>query len=164
MNTAAAIMLGVLGAVNLGFEDWGEGRAVGWTRGEGGRVTSECDDPSEGRCAAKIIRNPRASGEAMSLSQQLPAYEARGHTVTLSGWMRTQEWSAAASGLWIRVEGAGGELAYASTLVSGRAGATVWQRVEVEVHVAPSAERVVIGMRLEGHGTAWFDDLAIAIR
>ena len=164
MSTAAAIMLGVLGAVNLGFEDWGEGRAVGWTRGEGGRLTSECDDPSEGRCAARLIRQRRDVGEAMTLSQQLPAHDALGRTVTFSGWMRTQEWSAAASGLWVRVEGAGRELAYASTLVSGRAGATVWQRVEVEVHVAPGAERVVIGTRLEGHGTAWFDDLAIAVR
>ena len=38
----------MLGAVNLGFEEWGEGRAVGWTRGDGGRLTSECEDVSEG--------------------------------------------------------------------------------------------------------------------
>jgi hypothetical protein len=152
----------LLGALNLGFEEWGEGRAAGWTRGEGGRLTSECEDVSEGRCAAKLIRGANAPGEAMVLSQQLPAYEARGRMVTLSGWMRTEEWSAASAGLWIRVERAGRELAYASNLMSGHVGATVWQRLEVQVFVAGGAERIVIGIRLEGRGTAWFDDLSLS--
>jgi hypothetical protein len=158
------LAIAFLGAVNLGFEDWGEGRAVGWTRGEGGRLTSACEDASEGRCAAQLIRDRRAAGEGMTLSQQLPAYAARAKSVTLSGWIRTEEWSAASSGLWIRVEGDGRELAYASNLVSGRAGATLWQRLEVEVHVPEAAERIVIGTRLEGRGTAWFDDLALSGR
>jgi hypothetical protein len=156
----AAVLL--LGALNLGFEEWGEGRAVGWTRGEGGRLTSECEDVSEGRCAAKLIRDARAVGDAMVLTQQLPAYQARGRTVTFSGWIRTQEWSAASAGLWIRVERAGRELAYASNLVSGHVGGTLWQRLDVHVYVAEGAERIVIGMRLEGHGTAWFDDLSLS--
>ena len=84
--------------------------------------------------------------------------------MTLSGWIRTQEWSAASAGLWIRVEGAGRELAYASNLVGGRVGATVWQRLEVQVYVDERAERIVIGARLEGLGTAWFDDLALSVR
>lgn len=29
MSAVAAFVLGLLGAVNLGFEDWGEGRAIG---------------------------------------------------------------------------------------------------------------------------------------
>ena len=159
------VVAAVLGAANLGFEQWGEGRAFGWTRGDGGRLTSECEEVAEGRCAAKLIREAGASGGAMTISQQLPAYEARGRRVALSGWVRTQEWSEAASGFWIRVEGGGGrELAYSSNLVSGRVGATVWQRLEVEVHVAESAERLVIGVRLEGRGTAWFDDLSLSVR
>jgi erythromycin esterase len=162
MTLVAALLL--LGASNLDFEQWGEGRAVGWTRGDGGRLTSECEDVSEGRCAAKLIRGAGAGGEAMTLSQQLPAYAARGHTVTLSGWIRTQEWSAAVSGLWIRVEGEGRELGYASNLISGRAGWTDWQQLEVEVYVDPRAERIVIGTRLEGRGTAWFDDLSLSLR
>lgn len=162
MSILAAVAF--LGAANLGFEEWGEGRAVGWTRGEGGRLTSECDDSSEGRCAAKLIRDERARGAAMTISQQLPAYSARGRTVTLSGWMRTQEWSRASSGLWARVDGAGGELAFSSNLVSGRVGATLWQRIELELYVDPRAERIVIGTMLEGRGVAWFDDLSISIR
>lgn len=154
----------LLAALNLGFEDWGEGRAAGWTRGDGGRLTSDCDEASEGRCAAKLIRAERAPADAMTLSQQLPAYAARGKIVTLSGWIRTEEWSAASAGLWIRVEGDRRELAYSSNLVSGRAGATLWRRMEVEVHVAEAAERIVIGTRLEGRGTAWFDDLALSVR
>ena len=162
MSLLAAVAL--LGAANLGFEDWGEGRAVGWTRGDGGRLTSDCDDASEGRCAAKLIRDERARGAAMTIAQQLPAYSARGRTVTLSGWMRTQEWSRASSGLWARVDGAGRELAFSSNLVSGRVGATLWQRIELEVYVDPRAERIVIGTMLEGRGVAWFDDLSLSIR
>ena len=160
----ALLAIAFSGALNLGFEAWGEGRATGWTRGEGGRLTSECEDVSEGRCAAKLVREAHARGVAMTLSQQLPAYEARGRFVTLSGWVRTEEWSAASAGLWIRVEGAGRELAYSSNLVSGRFGATTWQRLEVDVHVGPLAERVVIGAMLEGRGVAWFDDLALSVR
>lgn len=162
MSILAAFAL--LGAVNLGFEEWGEGRAIGWTRGHGGRLTSDCDDASEGRCAAKFIRDEGAPGGAMTISQQLPAYSARGRTVTLSGWMRTQEWSRASSGLWARVEGAGRELAYSSNLVSARVGATLWQRIEIEVYVDARAERIVIGFVLAGHGVAWFDDLSLSIR
>jgi hypothetical protein len=156
--------LSFLAAVNLGFEEWGEGRAVGWTRGDGGRLTSDCDDASEGRCAARLVRDARAQGSVMAVSQQLPAYPARGRTVTLSGWMRTQEWSAASSGLWMRVEGDGRELAFSSNLVSGRAGATLWQRIEVDVYIDPRAERIVIGALLEGRGVAWFDDLSLSMR
>ena len=162
MSILAAFAL--LGAVNLGFEEWGEGRAMGWTRGEGGRLTSECEDASEGRCAARLIRDAGARGEAMQISQQLAAYAARGRTLTLSGWVRTQEWSAAASGLFVRVEGGGRELAFSSNVVGGRVGATVWQRIEVDVYVPDRAERIVIGTRLEGRGTAWFDDLALSMR
>ena len=160
----AFIALALLGAANMGFEQWGEGRAMGWTRGEGGRLTSECEDVSEGRCAAKLIRPRGAHGEAMTISQQIPAHPARGKTLTLSGWVRTQEWSAASSGFWIRVEGGERQLAYASNVISGRPGWTEWQQLEVEVYVDPRAERIVIGTRLEGHGTAWFDHLSLALR
>ena len=161
---SALVAFVLLAASNLGFEEWGEGRAIGWTRGDGGRLTSECEDVSEGRCAAKLIRDAHARGDAMTVSQQLPAYPVRGRSVTLSGWIRTEEWAAARSGLWVRVEGAGRELAYSSNLMSGRFGATVWQRIEVDVYVDALAERVVIGVQLEGRGTAWFDDLALSVR
>ncbi len=159
----AALAFALLGAVNLGFEEWGEGRAAGWTRSEGGRLTSECEEALEGRCAAKLIRDARAGATSFTLSQQLPAYQARGATVTLSGWLRTEDLSGM-SGLWLRVEGGGRELATSHNLLSARPGRTEWQPLEVEVHVAAGAERVIIGVMLAGRGSAWFDDLSLVVR
>ena len=152
----------LLAALNLGFEEWGEGRAIGWTRGDGGRLTSECDDAFEGRCAAKLIRDARAAGASTTIFQQVPAYEARGQTVRLSGWIRTVDLRGMA-GLWVRVERDGRELASSHNLISARSGSTEWQSLELDVYVDAAAERIVLGLMLAGRGVAFFDDLSLVV-
>ena len=156
--------MALLGALNLGFEEWGEGRAVGWTRGDDGRLTSDCEEAEEGRCAAKLIRGAGARGEAMILSQQIAAHEARGQTVNLSGYVRILDLKRGVAGLWMRVEGGGRVLASSRNVVSGRGTETEWQPLDLDVHVDPGAERITFGAILSGRGEASFDDLSLSVR
>jgi hypothetical protein len=107
---------------------------------------------------------PRARpGEAAMVGQSIPAAPFRGRVVRISGWLRTQEVDDFGAGLWVGVErevgpahGIRGENQYQHVI-----GTSDWTRHSLEFPVPSDATRIQFGAKLQGSGTAWFDDLEV---
>jgi hypothetical protein len=86
----------------------------------------------------------------------------RGKTVTYSGWIKTQNVSDWA-GLWWRVDGPAGMLAYKSMQDRAIKGTRDWQQYSFTIPVSDSAVTLDFGVWLASShgGKAWFDNLWI---
>ncbi|MDP4200778.1 MAG: erythromycin esterase family protein [Bacteroidota bacterium] len=91
-----------------------------------------------------------------------PIAAARGKTIRLSGWIRTKEVTKSA-GLWLRVDGPGGVLAFNNMYDSAVNDTRDWKRYSFELPVDTSAININFGVLLNGHGDAWYDDLEIQL-
>jgi erythromycin esterase-like protein len=92
-----------------------------------------------------------------------PVTEAAGKRVRFSGYIKTQGVTQGYAGLWWRVDGASGALAFDNMSTRGVTGTTDWQRYEIELPVSAEATNINFGVLFPGSGTAWFDSLAIEL-
>jgi erythromycin esterase-like protein len=93
---------------------------------------------------------------------RLPVTVAAGKRLRISGYVKTEGVTPGSASLWGRVDGASGVLAGDSTLLRGGATGTAdWKKWEIEIPVALDAANIDFGVLLDGHGTVWFDSLAI---
>ncbi len=81
--------------------------------------------------------------------------------MTYSGWIKTSHVSNWA-GLWWRVDGPNGALAFNNMFDSAVKGDRDWKRYSFSIPVSDSATSLDFGVIMCGmNGTAWFDDLSI---
>ncbi len=92
-----------------------------------------------------------------------PVKDAAGKKVRFSGYIKTQGVTRGFAGLWWRVDGASGVLAFDNMENQGIKGTTDWKRYEIELPVAADATNINFGAILPGDGTAWFDDLSVEL-
>lgn len=92
-----------------------------------------------------------------------PADSSVGKRVRLSGYIKTREVSQGFAGLWVRVDGPSGVLAFDNMADRGVTGTTDWERYEIELPVAADATRVVFGAVFPANGTGWFDSLKVEV-
>ncbi|MCU1263756.1 MAG: hypothetical protein JWM21_74 [Acidobacteria bacterium] len=92
-----------------------------------------------------------------------PIKDAGGKRARFSGYIKTEGISTGYAGLWWRVDGASGQLAFDNMQDRGATGTTDWQRYEIELPVAADAKNINFGAILSGNGTAWFDGLAVEL-
>lgn len=92
-----------------------------------------------------------------------PVKNAAGKKVRFSGYIRTERITRGFAGLWWRVDGPSGVLAFDNMEKRGVTGTTDWKRYEIELPVAANATNVNFGGILTGDGTAWFDDLTVEL-
>lgn len=104
--------------------------------------------------------NPDGGGVATA---SFPAGGAAGKRVRLSGYIKTNDVTKGFAGLWLRVDGPAGVLAFDNMAERGVTGTTDWQRYEVELPVAAEATRVVFGALFPANGTGWFDSLKVEV-
>jgi len=154
-------------ARNLDFETWSaDGKPKGWGIGSSPAHTmsADCESAREGKCSLKIEGRPQTPPGFLPLGQQMPPGDAAGHRLKLSGFIRTLDVKDGWAGLWIRVDAsAGTSLALENMAKDGPRGTTDWQRFEISALVPPNASNVAFGVLLSGSGTAWFDDLKLAV-
>jgi len=91
-----------------------------------------------------------------------PVELARGKRVRYSGWIRTQDVDGVA-GLWWRVDGEKGVLAFDNMQTRGPKGTTPWTRYEIELAVPQEATNINFGVLMPGGGKAAFDELRIEL-
>lgn len=103
---------------------------------------------------------PNGGGTATA---SLPADSAIGKRVRLSGYIKTRDVSQGFAGLWLRVDGPSGVLAFDNMEDRGVTGTSDWQRYEVELPVAADAKHIVFGGLFPANGIGWFDSLKIEI-
>lgn len=125
------------------------------TAGEGYEVTLTDETAYEGRRSLRMKGSaPDGSGIA---TQAVAADSLMGERLRLSGHIKTRDVARGFAGLWVRVDGPEGMLAFENMSRRGVAGTTSWTRYEIEVPVPQEAERVLFGALMPGSGTAWFD-------
>ena len=92
-----------------------------------------------------------------------PVEDAAGKTVRFSGNIRTRDVTGYANLWWVADRGEKNHIAFKTLGNAAPKGTTDWQSYEVEIVVPPETTKILFGVRLDGGGTAWFDDLAVAI-
>ena len=107
---------------------------------------------------------PAATGPTFGLANaSLPGTLLAGKKIRFSGYIRSEDVSDGYAGLWLRVDGASGQLGFDNMNERGAVGTTDWKRYEINMTVDPAAKNVVFGALMPGKGAAWFDDLSLEI-
>ena len=115
--------------------------------------------------AAAQVRAASTTASTTSLGVAVgsfPKEVAAGKRIRYSGYIKTEGVTAYA-GLWWRVDGASGTLAFDNMSTRGPKGTTDWQQFAIELPVDAGVRNIAFGVLMPGQGTAWFDDLKIEI-
>jgi erythromycin esterase-like protein len=105
---------------------------------------------------------PIANGGGVATSV-LPAGTAIGKRVRLSGYIKTRDVSQGFAGLWLRIDGPSGVLAFDNMQDRGVTGTTDWERHEVELSVPAGARNIVFGALFPANGTGWLDSVRLEV-
>ena len=97
-----------------------------------------------------------------TLMQVIRSNDYRGKRVRFSAFVKTRGMSGS-TGLWMRVDGNGGILAFDNMLNRSISGTTDWTRVSVVLDVPNEADDIALGLLVNGGGEAWIDDAALEI-
>jgi len=176
----AALIAGVLpltvraqAVTNLGFEAVssakGAWRPDGWgVAGEGYEIVIDSAQHVEGRASLRSRRMEHPSAGAATYrfgvaTQSYPVALARGRTLRLSGWIRTEAVAEGYAGLWLRVDAVDTMLHLENMSQRGPRGTTAWTRYVVEAPVDSGATAIYFGVLHPGSGTAWFDSLHVEV-
>lgn len=92
-----------------------------------------------------------------------PVNDAAGKTIRFSGYIRTENITRGYAGLWWRVDGQSGTLAFDNMGNRGVTGTKDWERYSITLPVAKDAMNINFGAILTGDGTAWFDGLTVEL-
>jgi hypothetical protein len=112
-----------------------------------------------GKASAHFESAVLKTGGFGTLMQQFKVGDFRGKRVRLSGYVRAQDVQAWA-GLWMRVDGAGGEaLSFDNMQERPIKGTADWKKYEIVLDVPEKAEEIAYGLLLTGRGDTWLDDL-----
>ena len=92
-----------------------------------------------------------------------PVKDASGKRARFNGYIKTEGVINGFAGLWWRVDGASGVLAFDNMQDRGVTGTTDWKHYNIELPVAADAKNINFGAILTGKGTAWFDGLSVEL-
>lgn len=116
------------------------------------------------RQAIDQVKNSGGGGPSFGVATAtFPIKDAIGKRARFSGYIKTEGITTGYAGLWWRVDGASGMLAFDNMQDRGATGTTDWKRYEIELPVAADAKNINFGAILTGNGTAWFDGLAVEL-
>jgi len=116
--------------------------------------------------ASRMATNaaPAASGPTFGVATAtFPLEVALGKRVRYSGYIRTENITRGYAGLWWRVDGKTGVLAFDNMGSRGVTGTKDWERYSITLPVAKDATNINFGAILTGDGAAWFDGLKVEL-
>lgn len=113
------------------------------------------------RQAIDQTMNARPSPDFGVATSTFPIKAAAGKHIRFSGYIKTEGVANGYAGLWWRVDGASGVLAFDNMQDRGVTGTTDWKRYDIELPVAADATNINFGALFPGTGTAWFDGLSV---
>lgn len=117
------------------------------------------------RKATEVIKvGPQAQGPAFGIATaRFPNEAAAGKRVHYSGYIKTKDITRGWAGLWWRVDGKMGVLAFDNMEDRGARGTTDWKRYEIDLPVAADVTNINFGALHTGDGSAWFDGLEVTV-
>lgn len=146
---------------NLDFEKVANRLPIGWNQSGNQGYTCSIDSTikKRGKYSASIEFGG-TSPEFKALSYTIPAsYE--GQTITLSGYIKTENVTDGFAGLWMRIDPS---VAFDNMNDRGIKGTNDWQKLQLTLRLDPAKTRqIVFGGILVGKGKIWLDDLNISI-
>jgi len=122
-------------------------RSVGRSGGASGHVTAES----------------QVSNAFGSLSQIIRADDYRGKRIRFSAYVKTRDVSGRGVGLWMRVDGNGGTMAFDNMQSRPLLGSVDWTRASVVLDVPGDAEGILFGLILASGGEVWMDDASLEV-
>jgi erythromycin esterase-like protein len=108
------------------------------------------------------IRTPTQNAFGVATGT-FPIAVAAGKKIRYSGFIKTEGLTRGWAGLWWRVDGASGALAFDNMQGRGATGTSDWKQYAIELPVDASAKNINFGLILAGDGQAWFDDLTVEL-
>ncbi|MBJ6144354.1 S41 family peptidase [Hymenobacter sp. BT559] len=117
-----------------------------------------------GRYALRIqsTGQPRTEGEFGAASLHIPA-TFKGSTIKLTGFLKTDQVQNGAAGLWLRVDGPDGSLAFDNMAKRPVPSTADWQEYSITLPLADEARTIYFGGLLSTTGTLWLDDLTLTV-
>jgi C-terminal processing protease CtpA/Prc len=117
-----------------------------------------------GRYALRIqsTGQPRTEGEFGAASLHVPA-TFKGKRITLKGFLKTDQVLNGAAGLWLRVDGAEGSLAFDNMAKQPVPSTADWQQYSITLPLDDEARTIYFGGLLSTTGTLWLDDLTLTV-
>jgi erythromycin esterase-like protein len=109
------------------------------------------------------IRALSASSSFGVATSTFPVAPAAGKRVRYSGFIKATGVTRGYAGLWWRVDGESGILAFDNMSNRGVTGTSEWARYQIELPVAANARNINFGALHTGDGSAWFDGLTIEL-
>ncbi len=150
-------------AADIGFAT-AEQRSRWRLHGDGYEVGFDSQEMQGRGQSLRLALSPGAvyhDGAFAVASARLAIDDVRGKHLRLAAWIKSSAIAHGWAGLWVRVDGPGGVLAFDNMGDRGAHGTTAWSYVEVEMDVAPEAAGITLGALLAGDGTAWVRDVAV---
>lgn len=117
------------------------------------------------RKATELIKVTQKTQEAAFgvATGRFPIEAAAGKRVRYSGYIKTKGITKGWAGLWWRVDGKSGVMAFDNMQDRGATGTTDWKRYEIDLPVAADVTNINFGAILTGDGSAWFDGLEVTL-
>lgn len=144
--------------LNLDFETVESGSFVGWLSTF--PVTVDSVHTFHGKHSALLEMSENSEYQLQSLLRNFPC-PAEGDTITLSGYIKTENVRDGYAGLWLRIDPQQASDILNSCKITGT---TDWTRYEIRLPYDPEqASGIVGGGLLTGNGKMWMDSLAVQV-
>ncbi len=150
---------------NLDFEDTQNNNDLpdGWFKWGNDDYSIQTDTiiKYSGNNSVVIILKPQSAGQSFnSIAYQLPAnYKAS--SITLKGYMKTENVKDGFAGLLLRVDGVSEPLAFDNMQNRNIQGTNDWTQYEITLPFSPEAKKIFVAGILVGKGKAWFDKFEV---
>lgn len=154
---------------NATFDVDAAGKLAGWTPLEhngGTSYTFTADTAIYARSSPSSLRIERVGTEFFGLMEQRVRVQPEwiGHTVRLSGFVRTRGATGTGAALVLVARDGGDQILEAQQMDGRRVrGDQEWQQVSVQLKVPAAGWWLQIGAMLEDDGILWVDDLALEL-
>lgn len=151
-------------SLNLDFENIRNGNPTGWTSGAANEKSMyhaavDSNIVHKGKYAVSIQFKGGNLGYS-AWGYTIPERYS-GKTITLSGYIKTENVSEGYAGLWMRIDP---QLGFDNMSKNGIKGTSDWVKCEITLPFSSEkAEKILVGGLLAGNGKMWVDDLKITI-
>jgi len=140
--------------------------ASGWNAGGTGiasyRVGVDRSVSHGGTSSGHVTARTNTPEGFATLMQMIRADNFRGKRVRLSAFVKTRSITEGA-GLWLRVDGNGGVMAFDNMMNRSISGTTNWTHMSIVLDVPTNADGLSLGLLVHGGGEAWVDDASLDV-
>lgn len=147
--------------LNLDFEQHVNGFPFQWEEygNDGYKIYLDSTNAYSGDYSV-VIESDGKNTQFKALAINLP-YNYIGTTITLTGYIKTENVSDGFAGLWMRIDP---EIAFDNMQSEGLMGTRDWEKYEIKLRLNPGeTDKIVIGGLLVGKGKIWLDKFNVTI-